>query len=96
MVALADHKHAALLLALTLTEGNTNDMEREYVRGLITIPPTAEFLTVDDLWHAFFDDALIGPGDFNDRAYEWLATKLQTQPALNERWFGYWASLSGL
>ena len=96
MPTLNDHKLQALRNELLVPDGQTLDLERQFLITQIAVTPPAGTFAISDLWHLFWDEAFIGPGHWNDRAYEWLGTKLETDPALNERWFGYWAGLSGL
>lgn len=49
-------------------------------------------VVLNDLWMALWDSAAIPAGQFNDRAYAWLAGLGHTQGALNDRWLAYWSS----
>jgi hypothetical protein len=84
-----DEKYRKLSLAL-LKDGHTRDLEVEWLLGQLgayTGP-----VVLNDLWMALFDQALIPAGQFNDRAYAWLAGLGHTQGSLNDRWLSYWSS----
>ena len=91
MSTLNDEKRRALEIQIGAT-GSINDDEVNYLKTVF-IAGTPIGNNREDLWHQFWDEVLIAPGSFNDRAYAWLATKLQTQGSLNERWLGYWKTV---
>jgi len=89
MPSMADEKYRKLSLALA-KDGHTRDLEVEWLLsglGAYTGP-----MVLNDLWMALFDVALIPAGQFNDRAYAWLAGLGFTQAQLNDRWLAYWSS----
>ncbi len=89
MAHVNDEKYRKLSLALA-KGGHIRDLEDEWLLGQLgayTGPAN-----VNDLWMALFDVDLIAAGQFNDRAYAWLASKGHTQGALNDRWLAYWSS----
>ncbi len=51
---------------------NNKDLERQYVRSLITVPPSDDVKQLDDLWSILWDQEGIAQGKFPDRAQEWL------------------------
>ena len=82
----------AAMLAAVLPEGITptlQDLEPPYLGVLTVGAPTG---AVQDRWHFFWDEVLISPGNFNDRAFEWHRSKAFTG-ALNDMWKAYWESL---
>lgn len=89
MAHVNDEKYRKLSLALT-KDGHTRDLEAEWLLNQL-VAYTGP-VVLNDLWMALFDDALIADGQFNDRAYAWLASKGHTQGALNDRWLAYWSS----
>ena len=90
MPAHQDHKLSAMRIALFVTTGTINDLEVAFVDSIQTAPQVA--VTANEAWMEFFDEALIAPGHWNDRAAAWLATKLHTGN-LTDAWDSYWKSI---
>jgi hypothetical protein len=77
--------------ATAISPGQLNSLEPPYVDALAVAPPTSG--DAQDAWMAFWDEALEPIGNYNDRAYSWLASKGHTQGDLASRWKAYWESL---
>jgi len=89
MAHVNDEKYRKLSLALA-KDGHVRDLEVEWL--LSQLPAYTGPAVVNDLWMALFDQSFVTDGQFNDRAYEWLAINGHTQGALNDRWLAYWSS----
>ena len=72
---------------------SVKNLERQHVRSLITVPPSDAVKQLDDLWDILFDQEGISPGNFNDRATEWLIGKL-SQPGATV--YPEWQAESGI
>lgn len=93
MAHVNDEKYRKLSLAL-VKDGHTRDLEVEWL--LSQLVAYTGPIVLNDLWMALWDSvtlpAVIPAGQFNDRAYAWLAGLGHTQGALNDRWLSYWSS----
>ena len=86
-----DSQLAVMLRDTVTTLGQLNSLEPDYVDFLATVDPTSG--TVQDRWMEFWDEAGIGPGTYNDRAFEYLRGKGRTG-ALGDMWKQEWDSLA--
>jgi len=81
-----DDKRDALLTALVETEGNTEDLEIQWLQS-----KGATSDQVNDAWVEVFAITLVGEtGNFNTDAYAYLGGLGHTG-ALPDRWATFWA-----
>ena len=84
-----DTMSAALTFQLGLvTPADTNDMLVSYLQNL-TLSVISD---PNDLWHLYWDQQLIAPGDFNDRAHDWLNSLGHVESDLPAQWHAYWTA----
>ena len=86
-----DEELAVLKAATATTPSQLNSLEPAYVDTLAATDPVSG--DVQDAWHEFWNEALVSPGNFNDRAFEWLGGKGLTG-TLGDRWSAHWRSLA--
>lgn len=79
MTNISQLKHDKLVALFGLA--NNKDLERQYIRSLITVPPSDGVRQLDDLWHIYWDQEGVAQGKFNDRASEWLIDTLSSPGA---------------
>ena len=91
MTTLQDEKMAVMVAELGPGLGTVGDYEVEYVKA---ISGAVDLPTAQQAWMAFWDEQLVAPGVYNDRAYEWLGDFGFTG-SLNDRWMAYWLGGGG-
>ncbi|RLA19273.1 MAG: hypothetical protein DRQ56_05775, partial [Gammaproteobacteria bacterium] len=89
MTHVNDDKHCALLQLTGQASGTINDMVATWLRA----ETGATHSGINDLWHEYWDQELIAPGHFNDRAYEWLQGLGYLGETNNDLWAAYWADM---
>jgi len=80
-----DDKHCSLLQLTGQTSGTISDMANAWLSA-----ETGLTGTTNDLWMAYWDQQLIPPGNFNDRAYEWMQILGYTSDQMNDLWHELW------
>ena len=74
-----------------IAPGQLNSLEPPYVDFLATVDPTDG--AAQDRWMEFWDEAGISPGNYGDRAYEYLRGKGRSG-SLSDMWHQEWQALA--
>ena len=88
MTQVNDDKHCALLQLTGQASGTINDMASTWLEA-----ETGLTAPMNDLWHAYWDQQLIPPGNFNDRAYAWMQILGYTSSQMNDLWAELWGDI---
>ena len=81
------------LAALNFQNGETSDqIDDAENTWLVNQLAGVDGGSTEDLWMLFWDDRFISPGQFNDRATEWL-NGLGFFGSMNNLWMQFWESL---
>ena len=80
-----DAKRDKMQTVLGVVGNQHNDLELLYVQLL-----GASASIVAEGWQQVWDIALIPPGQFNDRADQWLASLGFSEGTTHESWLAYW------
>jgi len=86
-----DHKLVKMQATLSIAPEDTNpDLEPLFVQALGVAITQAH---TQDMWHEFWDEEGIASGQYNDRAYAWLATVGYLEPHIQDRWYSFWSDV---